>query len=359
MRRVAVVAPNYAPVVGGVETVVTHVARALVARGCTVDVWTHRRPDLAAIETADGVTVRRFAATPSARYPLSTALWSHTQRHARDYDVVHAHSYHSTAALGVALRRLPVPVIVTPHYHGVGHTAAARLMHHGYRPLGARLLAHADAVVAVSAAEEALLRNDFPAIAAKTAVVPNGVDAAALAAAEPWPDAPPTLLVAGRLEPYKRVDRVLAAFDATTVAGRLVVLGDGPDRARVERLASAARRTADVTFLGRVPDGDLLRWLRTARGVVSLSAHEAFGLTAAEGVAAGAVAVLSDIPAHREVASMLGPAAMVVDADDTAAVTRTLDEAMRTANAGPRTAVRSWDDVAADYLALYERVVST
>ncbi|MBV9097892.1 MAG: glycosyltransferase family 4 protein [Frankiaceae bacterium] len=354
--RVAVIAPNYAPVVGGVETVVTQVARALVRRGCAVDVWTHRRPELATVEVADGVTVHRFASTPSARYPLSPALWRHTQRHAGEYDVVHAHSYHSTAAVGAALHRLPAPLIVTPHYHGVGHTAAARLMHVGYRPLGARLLGNAAAVVAVSAAEEGLLHKDFPAIAARTTVVPNGVDAAALAAAEPWPDAPSTLLVAGRLQPYKRVDRVLSAFDRTTQPGRLVVVGDGPDRARLERLASAARRSADIAFLGRVPDGDLARWLRTARGVVSLSAHEAFGLVGAEGVAAGAVAVLSDIPAHREVASMLGPSATLVDADDVAAVTRALDHAMTTANTGPRATVRSWDDVAADYLALYERV---
>ena len=92
---------------------------------------------------------------------------------------MHAHSYHSTAALGAALARLPVPLVVTPHYHGVGHTRAARLMHVGYRPLGARLLTRAAAVVAVSAAEEALLRNDFPALAATTSVVPNGADTAA------------------------------------------------------------------------------------------------------------------------------------------------------------------------------------
>ncbi|MDQ1747667.1 MAG: hypothetical protein QOD07_1930 [Frankiaceae bacterium] len=355
--RVAVVAPNYAPVVGGVETVVTHVARALVERGCTVEVWTHRRAGLPAYEVDEGVVVRRFATTRSARYPLSPSLWSHPRRAARGFDVVHAHSYHSTAALGAALARTPVPLVVTPHYHGVGHTRAARLMHVGYRPLGARLLTRAAAVVAVSAAEEALLRNDFPVLAATTCVVPNGADTAAIAAAEPWPGAAPTVLVAGRLEPYKRVDRVVAAFDRCTAPGRVVVVGDGPDRQRLERLASGARRARDVAFLGRVPDGDLARWLRTARAVVSLSAHEAFGLVAAEGVAAGAVAVLSDIPAHREVAAMLGTAARVVAADDIAAVTAAIDAALTTPNEGPR-AVRSWDDVAADYLALYERVVT-
>jgi len=351
--RVAVVAPNYAPAVGGVETVVTQVARHLVALGCTVEVWTHRPPGHAALPADDdGVTVRRFAATPSARYPWSPALWRHTIRQAGAFDVVHAHSYHSTAAAGIALRRLPVPVVFTTHYHGVGHTRAAQAMHRAYGPIGGRLLARADAVVAVSAAEETLLHNDFPAVAGRTAVVANGVDSRRLAAAAPWPDEPPTLLVAGRLEPYKRVDRVIEAFGRLASAGQLVVVGDGPDRSRLERLAGPG-----VRFAGRVDDDDLARWLRTARGVVSLSAHEAFGLVAAEGVAAGARAVLSDIPAHREVAAMLGDAASVVDAGDPDAVAAALDRALTMPNEGPR-AVRNWRDVAADYLALYERVVS-
>jgi glycosyltransferase involved in cell wall biosynthesis len=351
--RVAVVAPNYAPVVGGVETVATQVARQLVDLGCTVEVWTHRPPGLAADEHAGGVVVRRFAATRSVRYPLSPALWRHTIRHASAYDVVHAHSYHSTAALGVALRRLLVPVVVTPHYHGVGHTRAAQAMHRAYRPLGARLLAHANAVAAVSAAEEALLHNDFPAVSDRTVVVANGVDTQRLGAAQPWPDQPPTLLVAGRLEPYKRVDRIIESFGRLASPGQLVIVGDGPDRARLERSAGT-----NVRFLGRIDDAELARWLRTARGVVSLSAHEAFGLVAAEGVAAGARAVLSDIPAHREVGSMLGPAATVVDADDLNAVSTALSQTLSTPNEGPRDTVRSWRDVAADYLALYERVVN-
>jgi glycosyltransferase involved in cell wall biosynthesis len=352
--RVAVVAPNHAPVVGGVETVVTHVARHLADLGCAGEVWTHRPPGrgLATYEDDGGVVVRRFAATPSARYPLSPTLWRHTMRHAGAFDVVHAHSYHSTAALGVAVRRLAAPVVVTPHYHGVGHTRIAKAMHRGYRPIGARLLAHSDAVAAVSAAEEVLLRDDFPAIADRTVIVRNGVDDRRLVAAAPWPDEPPTLLVVGRLEPYKRVDRVLDAFGRVPSPGQLVVVGEGPDRGRLEPAAGRG-----VRFLGRVSDDDLARWLRTARGVVSLSAHEAFGLVAAEGVAAGARAVLSDIPAHREVAAMLGPAAVVVDADDLDAVAAALDGALTTPNDGPRP-VRSWRDVAADYLALYERIVN-
>ena len=352
--RVAIVAPNYAPVVGGVETVVTQVARCLVDLGCVVEVWTHRPAgrSLPAAEHLNGVLVRRFAATPSERYPLSPSLWRHTIRHAGAYDVVHAHSYHSTAALGVALHRPPVPVVLTTHYHGIGHTRAARLMHRGYGPIGRRLVVNARVVVAVSAAEEALLHNDFPAVADRTVVVPNGVDDRRLVAAEPWPDQPPTVLAIGRLEPYKRVDRVVDAFGRLASPGQLVVIGDGPDRARLERSAGPG-----VRFAGRVNDDDLARWLRTARGVVSLSAHEAFGLVAAEGVAAGARVVLSGIPAHREVAAMLGTAVTVLDADDVDAVTAALNDALATPNAGLRP-VRSWRDVAADYLSIYERLVS-
>jgi glycosyltransferase involved in cell wall biosynthesis len=58
-----------------------------------------------------------------------------------------------------------------------------------------------------------------------------------------------------------------------------------------------------VTFLGQASDVDLRRWFRTATVYVSMSGHEAFGITLFEALAAGAGIVASDIPAHREVAA--------------------------------------------------------
>jgi glycosyltransferase involved in cell wall biosynthesis len=204
----------------------------------------------------------------------------------------------------------------------------------------------------VSAAEADQLRRDFGTGIRHISVVHNGADTAAIRAAAPWPAQPPTVLAVGRLEPYKRIDRAMQAF-ATTTGGQLVIIGEGPDRTRLERIAGGDER---VRFLGRLDDEHVARWLRTARAVVSMSEHEAFGLVALEGAAGGGRVLLSDIAAHREVAALIGDTATVIGADDELA--RAVKEALRTPNDGDRQ-VRSWSDVAAEHLAVYRQVVAT
>lgn len=87
-------------------------------------------------------------------------------------------------------------------------------------------------------------------------------------------------LTVARLLPYKGVDALLAAF-AELPEHQLVVVGDGPDRARL-----AARRPPNVELLGRVEEEEL-RWLyRNCRAVVS-AAREDFGLSVVEALAYG------------------------------------------------------------------------
>ena len=78
----------------------------------------------------------------------------------------------------------------------------------------------------------------------------------------------------------------------------LVIVGDGPDRSRLERHAEASEPGWPVHFTGRISDSMLDRWFAHAKIVTSASDHEAFGLTLAEGLASGARVVASAIPAH-------------------------------------------------------------
>ncbi|MDE2197964.1 MAG: glycosyltransferase [Rhodospirillales bacterium] len=89
-------------------------------------------------------------------------------------------------------------------------------------------------------------------------------------------------LVASRLVPYKRVDLVVAAF-AEMPQRRLVVVGDGPERAAVER---AARGAANIVFRGAVGHDELVGLMQTARGFV-FAAEEDFGIMLVEAQACG------------------------------------------------------------------------
>lgn len=351
--RLAMITPGYAPTPGGIESVATGLARGLDATDVDVEVWTHAHPTASQRVVQDrGVTVRRFATTSSQRYPVSRALWRYAAEQASRFDVVHVHGYHSTAS--VAALRVPrsIPVMVNPHYHGTGHTAAAKLMHRVYTPVGRRILGRADAVIAVSEAERALLVSRFP-VATRTTVVHNAVDSGAIRCAKPWHGEPPTILVLGRLEPYKRVDSVIDAFAHVPAPAQLVIIGDGPDRSRLERRAATSGRANDIRLLGYIARADVDRWLKTAHVVVSMSEHESFGLVALEAAAAGARAVLADLAAHREVAGLLGSAdqCRIVDV---AGLPAALVSLLAQSRGGP-SAVRTWEDVTRDYLKLYRQ----
>jgi glycosyltransferase involved in cell wall biosynthesis len=82
-------------------------------------------------------------------------------------------------------------------------------------------------------------------------------------------------LVVSRLLPYKNVDAVVSAFDRLPQE-QLVVVGDGPERERLGRLAGP-----NVTLLGRVDDAKL-RWLYERAAAVVVASFEDYGLTPLE-----------------------------------------------------------------------------
>lgn len=86
-------------------------------------------------------------------------------------------------------------------------------------------------------------------------------------------------LVVSRLVSYKRID---LAVQACTVAGKkLVVVGDGPDRPRLERLAGPT-----VTFTGRLPDEAVEEYMRNCAALL-FPGCEDFGITPLEANACG------------------------------------------------------------------------
>jgi glycosyltransferase involved in cell wall biosynthesis len=83
-----------------------------------------------------------------------------------------------------------------------------------------------------------------------------------------------------RLVPNKRVDVVVEAFSRTGLP--LVVIGEGPERRRLEAMAGA-----NVRFLGRCSDAVASAWLERCRAFVYMGLED-FGIAPVEAMAAGA-----------------------------------------------------------------------
>lgn len=359
--RIAQIVASYHPRIGGIETHVRRVAQGCAEAGDDVTVFTHQVDGSPVDECIDAVRVRRFPLTVRSRnYPLSLSLFNDLRSHITDFDIVHVHSYHTLighAAVGSGL-----PLVFTPHYHGTGHSPWRAFLHLLYRPLGDRQFKAADAVICVSDAERDLVIKNFPRVAGKVGTIPNGVDPNPRESGdETFTPHDPLFLTVGRLERYKNVDLIIDAFRALRSPAVLVVVGEGPDRRRLEHHAKTSKPGWPVHFTGRIQDRVVGRLFAEADVVVSASDHEAFGITLAEGLTSGARVVASAIPAHASLARMAGVDAPValVDPRNTRQFTELLAKSL---SAGRFSAgylkLPSWAEVVADTRELYARVLS-
>jgi glycosyltransferase involved in cell wall biosynthesis len=90
------------------------------------------------------------------------------------------------------------------------------------------------------------------------------------------------VLSVGRIEAVKRVDLLVSAMARVDKPIRLVVAGDGTQRANVERVAAEAGVADRVDFLGTVQDEDLLGLYREALAVLYPPYDEDFGYVTLE-----------------------------------------------------------------------------
>src|SRR5206468_6093516 len=86
-------------------------------------------------------------------------------------------------------------------------------------------------------------------------------------------------VIAGRQAPYKRFDLAIEACNALKVP--LVVIGNGPEHKRLEKLADR-----NVTFLTAVNDHDIVKHFQSALGYI-FPGMEDFGIVGVEAMAAG------------------------------------------------------------------------
>jgi glycosyltransferase involved in cell wall biosynthesis len=159
----------------------------------------------------------------------------------------------------------------------------------------------------------------------KVEVIHYGLDGLPRAWGRNPPDRVPpearVLLCVCRLEPQKGVDVAIRALEQIPDA-HLVVLGEGPQRAELERLGGER-----VHLLGRVPD--VAAWLRRAELLVHPVRWEGFGLALLEAMLASLPVVATKVSSIPEIV-VEGETGLLVPPDDpsalAAAVNRVLAE---------------------------------
>ncbi len=220
-------------------------------------------------------------------------------------DIVHAHTEFTIGWIAKAVaRKAGCPLVMTTHtdyeYFNFGRFRDAAPVTALGRFLGKRVYRQAEKVIVP--AEKARAFAHLQPVADKVVVIPNGIRAEMYQ--KPIPpeernalfrrcrleDSGFTLVTVTRLSKEKNVMELLRYFPSLLCAlpeARLLVVGDGPDRKRLEDFSAKNGLSGRVCFTGRIDPGEVYRYYAMGDLFVSASTFELHSMSWLEAMACG------------------------------------------------------------------------
>ncbi|PID78632.1 hypothetical protein CSB20_14170 [bacterium DOLZORAL124_64_63] len=280
-----------------------HILKGAVAAGHEVDLVCSGYAGAPASDEIDGVRIHRRGHWAVANFTLPPLVRSMLKRERFDLLVedINKIPFYTPLYRG----RTPLVAIV-PHLFG-------KTVYREANPLTATYVFGAESLI------PRVYRDvDFEVISPSTRddLIARGMDGDRIrtiycgteherfALADPPPRNPTPLIVSwSRLRRYKSVDVALRAFrhiHQAMPAARMLIMGRGPDEARLRRVRADLGLDEVVTFAGFMPWDDLVRTLHQAHVFLNPSPKEGWGLTVIEANLCGLPVVASDAPGLRD-----------------------------------------------------------
>jgi rhamnosyl/mannosyltransferase len=244
-------------------------------------------------------------------------------------DVVVIHEPNPVGLLAYMLARPPARLVVWFHSEVVRDRWKYALF---YKPWFAYAMRRASRVIVAS--PPMTMAEQLRPYGVRTAVIPYGVDhrrlqltaeasarAAKLRAAHPGP----LVLFVGRMVPYKGLDVLVRAM--VDVPATAVLVGDGPQRQRLEALATELGVRSRIVFAGELDESALVAWYHACDifALPSTTRAEAFGVVQTEAMACGKPVVSTSVPSGVPWVNQHGETGFVVPPGDAAALSVALN----------------------------------
>jgi len=363
------------PTFGGSGIVATELAMALAADGDEVHVISYALPSRLSFINANlfyhEVVVPHYPLFEYPPYSLALATQIvEVARHQR-LDVIHVHYAVPNAVSAVLAREIlePQPLKVVTTLHGTDITLVGN--DPNYLETTRFGIVKSDAVTAVSQALREATQKQL-GITNHIEVVPNFIDPSRYEKARSHPGAlrwsqegEKVLVHISNFRPVKRVFDVVEIFHQVRrkMPARLLLIGDGPDRPKIEQHCRDCGICDSITFIGNLP---LVEEVLVGADLFLLpSETESFGLAALEALACEVPVIATEVGGLPEVVreGENGFLLPVGDIDGMAAAALTLleDDEMRLrfGKAGRRWAVERFDEasVVRQYRRIYHRVL--
>ncbi len=267
---------------------------------------------------------------------------------------------------GLTMDALGVPIVHSPHHHGVAVTRNRHDIE--------RLIPDAATRVVVTSRWEASVLARTGIDRSRMAIVPGGVDTSLFR-----PDGPvaprgdrPRVLVLGDVVPHSRLHTVISALpwipDAELmITGRIrhVDHRSDPEVLRLKAHANNVGVTKRVRFTGSIPTTRLPTLLRSATIVVSVPRQAPFGTAALQAMACGVPVIAAEVGALTDLI-IHGATGTLIPSRDPRALGRAMSGLLADTTqrdvyavaAGDRVHVRySWDRIVSEILAVYQAAV--
>ena len=366
------------PTYGGSGAVATELGMALAERGHEIHFVSYDQPfRLGGFQERvffHEVEMEDYPLFEHPPYALALAVALHDAAKSHELDLVHMHyaiPHAASAYLARQMLRQQRPLKIVTTLHGTDITLVG--LHPSFHEITRFSILASDGLTAVSSYLRDETVRDFSVPADRIEVIPNFIDV------EQWrpglepchrstlaPGGERIVMHVSNFRPVKRVTDVIDTFAriAQEVPARLVMVGDGPDRPRAERLARELGVRDDVVFLGKHQSVEEL--VACADLFLLPSETESFGLAALEAMACGAPVVASRTGGLPEVIDD-GETGFLLEVGDVASMAQvgvrllTDDELhARIAAAGRRAAETrfSAESVVPRYEAYYQRVLT-
>ncbi len=286
---------------GGAETMLADIVNEQVARGHEVELLIVNRGENEEImrSISPEVKITRFNRTPGAA-PLLLMARLNLFALRRRPDIIHLHMHKLTGLL----RTMRTRTLFTVHALNIPMTYAA----------GSNMAAISDAV-----ADDIKSR----VAGAKVTVIPNGIRTDAIAIRKPGEPIhnPVRIIQVSRLDSkIKGQDiliRAIAQLRKRGIEVEATFIGEGPDLDSLQGLAREEGVANAVTFTGNLPRKEIYSRLADFDLMVQPSRLEGFGLTVAEGMAAGLPLIVPEGGGPWEVADRGRLAETFVNGDPT------------------------------------------
>ncbi|MDV2482138.1 glycosyltransferase family 4 protein [Methanoculleus sp. Wushi-C6] len=278
--------------IGGTEVATYNLAKNLTRRGHEIHIITTHDDGLPYFSEEDGLYVHRVS-WPKVRIIGYLSFWARIYLQIRKIhpDVVHCQALDVCIPARIAKKTMNIPYVVW------GQGSEIYFPERFLQLTSKHILQNADAVFALT---DNMKRKMQTVCDKEISVVPNGIDSGRFEiSSRDWKEGNGrTVIFVGRLHPIKGVHYLLEAMAIVhreIPDAKLIIVGDGTERSKLEKLVEKLDLEDCVQFAGQVPQEEIPRVMHQADVFTLPSLSEGLPVVLLEAMAAGLPIVATNV----------------------------------------------------------------